>query len=145
MRFAVLTAVALAAGTQAQIIDNLIERAKILVSPQVSYTHRRRARAALSLGACFPSVGGVFVDAKTHYPLQAAAVQFDNGEYVVRNAKTGEYLTFSRPGDTTNVHTTADHGTITLSHGSKYGASGLLDGWWSGTILSGMNKCGSAQ
>lgn len=36
-------------------------------------------------------------------PSQAQATTFDAGEYVVRNAKTGHYFKFSRPGDTTNV------------------------------------------
>lgn len=64
---------------------------------------------------------------------------------MIRNAKTGQYLQFSRPDDTTNVHTTSDYGTVSIAHGSKYGASGLLEGWWSGSIISGMGKCGSAQ
>ncbi|KAK4055413.1 hypothetical protein OIO90_003251 [Microbotryomycetes sp. JL221] len=73
------------------------------------------------------------------------AVEFEPGNYVVQNVKTGQYLRFSRPDDTTNVHGHSDYGTVWLEQDSSYGQSGKLWQTWSGTVVSDMGKCGSAQ
>ncbi|KAM0790976.1 hypothetical protein ACM66B_004278 [Microbotryomycetes sp. NB124-2] len=91
------------------------------------------------------SAQGIIDNSQERNRILDAAVEFDSGNYVVQNVATGEYLRFSRPGDTTNVHGHSDYGTIHLEQGGEHGVSGRKTGHWSGTIFSDMGKCGSAQ
>ncbi|ORY49723.1 hypothetical protein BCR35DRAFT_336066, partial [Leucosporidium creatinivorum] len=77
----------------------------------------------LALGVASVNAGGIIDNLVQHTKILAAAVTFE-GTYVVKNVKTGGYLNFNRPGDTTNVHTTDDYATIELSHGGAKGFSG---------------------
>ncbi|GAA5916972.1 hypothetical protein JCM5296_004803 [Sporobolomyces johnsonii] len=68
-----------------------------------------------------------------------------NGDYYLQNAQTGQYLYFDRPGDTTNLITGSSQNPITLGQDSAYGQSGELWDTWSGTYLTGLEKCMSSQ
>ncbi|KAK4048121.1 hypothetical protein OIV83_004991 [Microbotryomycetes sp. JL201] len=98
-----------------------------------------------ALAACSVSAQGIIDNSADRNRILSAAVEFDSGDYVVQNVATKEYLRFSRPADTTNVHGHSDYGTVHLEHGGEYGVSGRKTGDWSGTIISGDGKCGSAQ
>ncbi|GAA5902670.1 hypothetical protein JCM6882_004038 [Rhodosporidiobolus microsporus] len=100
--------------------------------------------AALPLLA--QAVAAVGIVDMTNFAVKAASQAVDlNGEYYVQNAKTGEYMYFERPGDTTNLVAGTEKKSITIGQDSKYGQSGVNYDTWQGSYFTGMDKCVSAQ
>ncbi|GAA5977863.1 hypothetical protein JCM5350_006201 [Sporobolomyces pararoseus] len=87
---------------------------------------------------------GIIDNVKTFVKLATDAIEL-NGDYYIQNAKTGKYLYFDRPGDTTNLITGNDKQTVTLGQDSQYGQSGVKWQNWAGTYITGLQKCASSQ
>ncbi|POY75920.1 hypothetical protein BMF94_1003 [Rhodotorula taiwanensis] len=101
--------------------------------------------AAVPLLAVAVSAAGLIDNMKQFTAISNAAKTFD-GDYYVRNVKTGKYLYFDRPDDTTNLITGDEKKTIQLGHDKAYGQSGRKWDTWDGTYFRGLNdKCLSAQ
>ncbi|GAA5824873.1 hypothetical protein JCM11251_005375 [Rhodosporidiobolus azoricus] len=80
------------------------------------------------------------------FAVKAATQAIDlNGEYYVQNVKTGEYMYFERPGDTTNLVAGKEKKSVTIGQDSKYGQSGVNWDHWQGSYFTGLDKCVSAQ
>ncbi|GAA6063520.1 hypothetical protein JCM10212_004733 [Sporobolomyces blumeae] len=99
---------------------------------------------ALSLVASGAHAIGIIDNVQTFVKLTTSAVELD-GDYYIQNAKTGKYLYFDRPGDTTNLITGNDKTPVTLGQDSQYGQSGVKWQTWAGTYITGLSKCASSQ
>lgn len=100
--------------------------------------------AILALAASSVQAQGIVDNVKTFVKLATQAIELD-GDYYVQNAKTGKYLYFDRPGDTTNFVTGDDKQPVTLGSDSQYGQSGVKWQTWAGTFITGLSKCASSQ
>ncbi|GAA5984530.1 hypothetical protein JCM10908_003386 [Rhodotorula pacifica] len=101
--------------------------------------------AAMPLFALAVSAQGLIDNMVNFNMISDTAVTFD-GNYYVQNVKTGKYLYFDRPDDTTNLITGDERRTIQLGHDKAYGQSGREWDHWEGTFFRGLNdKCMSAQ
>ncbi|GAA5846131.1 hypothetical protein JCM3766R1_005645 [Sporobolomyces carnicolor] len=101
--------------------------------------------ALLALAAASTVQGqGIIDNVKTFVKLATQAIELD-GDYYIQNAKTGKYLYFDRPGDTTNLITGNDKQPVTLGQDSQYGQSGVKWQNWAGTYITGLQKCASSQ
>ncbi|GAA5899976.1 uncharacterized protein JCM6883_006053 [Sporobolomyces salmoneus] len=87
---------------------------------------------------------GIVDNVKTFVKLATSAIELD-GDFFIQNAKTGKYLYFDRPGDTTNLITGNDKRPVTLGQDSQYGQSGVKWQTWAGTYIRGLEKCASSQ
>ncbi|GAA5939197.1 uncharacterized protein JCM15063_004448 [Sporobolomyces koalae] len=100
--------------------------------------------ALLTLAASAVHAQGIIDNVKTFVKLTTQAIDLE-GDYYVQNAKTGKYLYFDRPGDTTNLITGNDKQPVTLGQDSQYGQSGVKWQTWAGTFIQGLQKCASSQ
>ncbi|GAA5968551.1 hypothetical protein JCM11641_007677 [Rhodosporidiobolus odoratus] len=100
--------------------------------------------AASALFTTAVQAAGIVDMATVAVKLATQAIEL-NGDYYVQNVKTGEYMYFDRPGDTTNLITGSSKKTVTIGHDSKYGQSGVNHDTWSGSYFQGLDKCMSSQ
>ncbi|GAA6025735.1 hypothetical protein JCM11491_000711 [Sporobolomyces phaffii] len=100
--------------------------------------------ALLALAASGVQAQGIVDNVKAFVKLTTQAIEL-NGDYYIQSAKTGKYLYFDRPGDTTNLITGNDKQTVTLGQDSQYGQSGVKWQNWAGTFIQGLQKCASSQ
>ncbi|GAA5827051.1 hypothetical protein JCM5353_001851 [Sporobolomyces roseus] len=100
--------------------------------------------AILALAASSVQAQGIVDNVKTFVKLATQAIDLE-GDYYVQNAKTGKYMYFERPGDTTNFVTGDDKQTVTMGSDSAYGQSGVKWQTWAGTYITGLSKCASSQ
>lgn len=115
--------------------------------------HRQHERVQRHLGAfplSRPPIRDSYLACKLRPADKVPAKQSDadkfDGDYYVRNVKTGKYLYFDRSNDKTNLITGDDKNTIQLGQDKQYGQSGRKWETWHGTYLRGGNdKCMSAQ
>ncbi|GAA5888863.1 hypothetical protein JCM16303_002546 [Sporobolomyces ruberrimus] len=100
--------------------------------------------ALLAVAASTVQAQGIVDNVKTFVKLATQAIEL-SGDYYIQNAKTGKYLYFDRPGDTTNLITGNDKQTVTLGQDKQYGQSGVKWQDWAGTYIQGLEKCASSQ
>lgn len=86
-----------------------------------------------------------WIDCPPLSPLKQSAATSLTGTFYIQNVATGDFLAFRRPDSTTNVNTESTEATVTLGQSSATGKSGTLSGTFSGTYISGMEKCLSSQ
>ncbi|BGP19465.1 hypothetical protein JCM10213v2_007560 [Rhodosporidiobolus nylandii] len=100
--------------------------------------------AALPLLATATNALGIVDMAHVAVKLATQAIDLD-GDYYIQNVKTGKYMYFDRPGDTTNLVTGDSKTPVTIGKDSKYGQSGVNWDHWQGSYFQGLDKCMSAQ
>ncbi|GAA5907101.1 hypothetical protein JCM8208_004513 [Rhodotorula glutinis] len=101
--------------------------------------------ALLGLASTAVNAAGIVDNLQLFSKLTSLAATHYEGQYKIQNVATGDYLQFDRPGDTTNLITSSSPNTVTLGHDSAYGQSGVKWDTWTGTYITGMSKCVSAQ
>ncbi|GAA5836847.1 hypothetical protein JCM9279_007677 [Rhodotorula babjevae] len=101
--------------------------------------------ALLAVAGTAVNAAGIVDNLQLFSKLTSLAATHYEGEYKIQNVATGDYLQFDRPGDTTNLVTSSSPNTVTLGHDSAYGQSGVKWDTWTGTYITGMSKCVSAQ
>ncbi|GAA5921214.1 hypothetical protein JCM3775_004146 [Rhodotorula graminis] len=101
--------------------------------------------ALLGLASTAVNAAGIVDNLQLFSKLTSLAATHYEGEYKIQNVATGDYLHFDRPADTTNLVTSSSPNTVTLGHDSAYGQSGVKWDTWTGTYITGMSKCVSAQ